>query len=118
SKDDDDTWHFQNSGNLIGVVEGDAVKFSQDWLMRGMYHNIVGVAGTWPTDVTILAVGDTGRAPTAEPWAIKNGKLKYTGCKTDFCNSGSYYLGLFETKDALIGIEAPWSPISPTGDMK
>lgn len=96
-----------SQGNAIGVVEGDGVKFARELSIAGWYHNIVGAAGSWPDDVTILAVGDTGRAPTAERYTITAGKLQ-GGCKGG-CPAGRY-VGLIKTPSSLVAVDAPFMP--------
>ncbi|MBK6514150.1 MAG: hypothetical protein IPG04_08525 [Polyangiaceae bacterium] len=97
-----------SQGNAIGVVEGDSVKFAKEWALQGWFHNIVAAEGSWPDDLTLLAVGDTGRAPTAESYTLKAGKLQAT-CKGD-CPGGARYVGLLKTPSSLVAVDAPFMP--------
>lgn len=93
--------------NWIGVVEGDKVRFEKDWYLEGWFHNVVGVAGSWPDDATLLAVGDTGRSPVAERYEVK-GKLK----AAKGAGETRRYLGLLRTKTSLVGVDAPFFPMN------
>lgn len=95
------------TANWIGVVEGDKVRFDKSWFLDGWFHNVVGVAGSWPDDATLLAVGDTGRSPVAERFDVK-GTLK----PAKGAGETRRYLGLLRTKTSLVGVDAPFFPMN------
>lgn len=100
-------------GNRIGFLEGDTPKFTKELFLPGWYHNIVGASGSQASEVTLLAVGDTGRAPMAERYRIQQGALKAVpDCRVDGCNTSQRYVGLAKSKDSLLGLNAPLYPFS------
>lgn len=105
----------ENTGNRIGFLEGDTPKFTKELFLTGWYHNIVGASGSRASEVTVLAVGDTGRAPMAERYRIQQGALKpVADCRGEGCNSSQRYVGLVKSKDSLVGLNAPLFPFFGT----
>ncbi|MBL8744418.1 MAG: hypothetical protein JNK04_25095, partial [Myxococcales bacterium] len=98
----------QASGNAIGYVDGDTLKFPPGMLLPGWFHHIVGIDGKWPGKITMLAVGDTGRAPMAERYTLDGEEWKLaTDCQGADCAVGRRYVGLFSVGSSLLGLEGP-----------
>jgi hypothetical protein len=104
-------------GNPIGYVEGDTLKFVPSMMLGGWFHHIVGIDGKWPDKITMLAVGDTGRAPMAERYTLAGETWKLAAdCHTADCAVGHRYVGLFTVGSSLVGLDGPgiWPDRAPS----
>jgi len=105
-----------SSGNAIGYLDGDTVKFPPSMLLPGWFHYVVGIHGKWPEAISMLAVGDTGRAPTAERYTLSNQAWKAAlDCRGVDCSTNRRYVGLFNVNGSLVGVEGPgmWPSTPP-----
>lgn len=93
------TWGVQ-----LGAVEGDRPDFSRKLHLPGM-HLVIDMRGTWPTDVSILAIGDTGRTGIAERWVLDNkGLSRASG------DIGFFFVGAANVGPSVVALHAPGFP--------
>jgi hypothetical protein len=104
------------TGNAIGFMDGDTLKFPPEMVLPGWFHHVVGIDGKWPGKITMLAVGDTGRAPMAERYTLVDEQWQRArDCHTIDCEVGKRYVGLFTVGQSLVGLDAPgiWPDKAP-----
>ncbi len=94
-------------GSAIGYFDGKSLQLPKSWVLPGWFHDVVSVRGELPDKLTMLATGDTGRAPTAERYSshATEGWKAHADCRGESCNFNLRYLGQVESKGSVAGLE-------------
>lgn len=91
------------SGNRIGVVQGVNVVYPEELFLEGWFHQVVAMHGSYPNDLHMLAVGDTGRTGIAEHYVLD----PKHGWKQKQSLTGSWFVGAARVGRSLVGLTAP-----------